>query len=773
MSFIRWIPLAIVAAAMLVIAGCGSDGAQGPAGPPGQDAISTSTALETCAVCHADGTLVDIDIAGNGTHTPTAPTAEWDVTITEVVTTSNNVKVTVLIEDRVTAGVVTTAGASDIRFMFAQLNAGTAADVTATWDSHYKRYDNDVPTYHRADDPTVTPDLSQSASGLYSFTLGVGLGSGSTHRGIVDQPAGTLVDLSTLATYDPLRPQRLGVQVSNGVSNAVFDWTPQAPGVQVASGTIDAGVESGTITNQVVDTTACNQCHGAGGTNGLGFHGNTRRSVEYCVTCHNPGIAGAVPADQQFEFKQMIHKIHMGKNLPSVQAGATTVLGDAGFAKGGFPQPIQNCAKCHSSAASAAAAWNTVPTIEACGSCHDTVNFATGVGHVGGSATDSSGCAGCHVGASGTVISGSLVRVQDVHRVAQIQAAADGYGYVLQSAVFDPDTGNLTVQFYAVSDPGGTDTKLNLSTDPIFTSSGASLGLKVGWKGVGKADYTNEGVGGSDPGSPLSLSVVSGSPPTLKTSIAVSTGGTATISEAGLVYTAVIPLPAAAQAAGTGIVMIDGHPAMEVVASTLDVIDRLPIKNVVSEFAITDSSADTRRTVVANNLSACVTCHDSLSLHGNNRQGDIRVCTTCHNSANTDIAVRPAGVGVDGKEEESVDMKYMIHRIHRGRDSLAGGITIYGFGGSVNAFGGEYPRGALLNACETCHVTTATGNYKPPLAAGMEGTTIDSGSVGHADDLNISPTASVCSGCHDSNIAKGHMVLMGGSFSVLEENTIY
>jgi OmcA/MtrC family decaheme c-type cytochrome len=760
MSFIRWIPLAIVAAAMLVIAGCGSDGAQGPAGPPGQDAVSTSTALETCAVCHADGTLVDIDIA-NGTHTPVAATTQWDVSITSVDTTGDNVKVTVHIELAGGTTAVTTAGLSDIRFMYAQLVPGADVGVGETnrWQSHYLRYDNAVPTYIRGDDSTMTPDVTGSGSGNYVFTLGVGLGSGTTHRGKVEETVvtGGSLDLTNLATYDATYTQRIGVQVSNGVSNAVVDWTPGAAGVQVLTGQIQEGVDTaGTMANEVVKTESCNECHGAGGTTGLGFHGNTRREVEYCVTCHNPGIAGAVPADQQFEFKQMIHKIHMGKNLPSVQAGATTVLGDAGFAKGGFPQPIENCAKCHDNGVAADADnWIDVPTIESCGACHDTVNFTTGTGHAGGAEPTNENCSGCH-NSSRT----DLRNPELAHRWAAVVADAVNWEYQINAGAtsYDSDTGVLTINFQ-VETPVGSPSSL---TSSAWTQGSASrLFLNVGWKAIGKADYTNPGANESAPGSALDIPIVNNG--------ALQAGVTDT---GGFVYEVSVTLPAEAQAAGTAIIFMDGHPAKNLVPGEAALFDRIPVKNALLEFAINDSSPDMRRQVVSNNLSKCVTCHDTLSIHGENRQGDMRVCTTCHNSANTDIERRPASGAVDGKAEESVDMKYLIHRIHRGRDSLAGGITVYGFS-SANVFAGEYPRGALLNSCETCHVTTAGGNYKPPLADGMEGTTIDSGSVGHTDDLNISPTAAVCSGCHDSNIAKGHMTLMGGSFSVLEENTIY
>jgi hypothetical protein len=52
------------------------------------------------------------------------------------------------------------------------------------------------------------------------------------------------------------------------------------------------------------------------------------------------------------------------------------------------------------------------------------------------------------------------------------------------------------------------------------------------------------------------------------------------------------------------------------------------------------------------------------------------------------------------------------------------------------------------------------------------GTTINTGAdlADPMDDLNISPTASVCSSCHDDAIAKDHMIRNGASFIALDED---
>ena len=89
--------------------------------------------------------------------------------------------------------------------------------------------------------------------------------------------------------------------------------------------------------------------------------------------------------------KVMIHKIHMGANLPSVQAGEPYVI--YGFRDSindyshvNFPQDIRNCVNCHAGSATGAGLdyltltsqgdnWSLYATQAACGSCHDDRGF--------------------------------------------------------------------------------------------------------------------------------------------------------------------------------------------------------------------------------------------------------------------------------------------------------------------------------------------------------------------------------------------------------------
>ena len=98
--------------------------------------------------------------------------------------------------------------------------------------------------------------------------------------------------------------------------------------------------------------------------------------------------------------KVLIHKIHMGSSLPSVKAGTPYRIWHRGawsdFSTVVFPQDVRNCTTCHAKGATQADNWKTNPSAAACGSCHDDVNFATGLNHVNLPQLDDKQCANCH-----------------------------------------------------------------------------------------------------------------------------------------------------------------------------------------------------------------------------------------------------------------------------------------------------------------------------------------------------------------------------------------
>jgi hypothetical protein len=69
------------------------------------------------------------------------------------------------------------------------------------------------------------------------------------------------------------------------------------------------------VPRDVVRTATCNKCHDQ-----MAFHGGSRRSMEICTMCHTPQTVDP-DTGNTVDMVTMTHKIHMGEELPSVQAG--------------------------------------------------------------------------------------------------------------------------------------------------------------------------------------------------------------------------------------------------------------------------------------------------------------------------------------------------------------------------------------------------------------------------------------------------------------------
>jgi OmcA/MtrC family decaheme c-type cytochrome len=540
--------------------------------------------------------------------------------------------------------------------------------------------------------------------------------------------------------FDPALTHRVAMQVVENVDNAFLDFVPNGGSL---------------MTRDIAKNASCNECHVH-----LSAHGGDRISLKYCVTCHNPGTTDA-NSGNTLDLKVFIHKLHDGENLPSVQAGGDYAIWGfndikVDFSDVVYPQDIRNCTKCHDGSPGAPNRtldgnnWKTVPTMQACGSCHDNVNFATGANHTGGIQTNNAGCTGCHPAETGGIQTESYpngANVTAVH-VIPVQVAAKRFKYNIIS-IANTAPGQFPTITFSVTDPTNGNAPYNILTDPEFTSSASSLNVLIGWP---TTDYTNTG-STRTPAQPISINARAG---------AMNNGdGTFTVAPT-------VPIPA--DVTGSGAVAMEGHPAVESVPGSGTYNLRVPVTGAVQSFAITDQAAQNRRAVV--DIAKCDQCHGLLSLHGANRNNNVQLCVICHNANDTDIDRRPSPPAetADGKPEETIDFKYMIHAIH-GAEMRENGIVIYGFNGQPNDFSNVLMPSGLLNIrnCAGCHISNAagtTGTFEVPINANALPTTILTGEnlASPDDDTEITPTASTCSACHNSIPAKTHMAEQGGKF---------
>lgn len=760
--------------AMVVLAGCsGDDGAPGPAGPPGTPG--------TGIVPKSAATALSISITGVTINSP--PVVHFTVTN----------------EDSFPVGGLTI---SDLRFTLAKLMPSMNGSPSK-WQSYIVTTETAETgpgsgetrvQATREDSGTLVDNLN----GSYSYTFQTDITSVVCPAPCEDAD-GNLLDLS----YQPNFTHRLGIQTRGDLPmvNGLYTFVP-------ATGAV---VESG---REIVKTETCNECH-----NELEAH-DARIETGYCVICHNPGSTDA-QSRNTVDFKVMIHKIHRSADLPSVVNGVpysiygfnpATRNGDLeyDFSDIEFPQDIRNCTKCHDgSTSSEGDAWQT-PSIAGCGSCHDDVDFSTGANHgppgnEGGAQTDIT-CLGCHK-IDGTGIAPSAAQAHIIPASAP-KVASGKFQYniiAICGTAVDADpvcapNSTPTVTF-SVSDPtggihgyGGNNTNYNIFADPEFTTAGASLNILTAWD---TRDYTNEFGTGTRPSRANSVGVLSLAAPDV-----VDDGTGVFTVEA----TAMDPIPDTAM--GSGAIAMEGRLRGESVVGSGNFDIRVPVKGEVAYFGITDTIPVARRVAVDIEYK-CDNCHDLLSEHGDNRAENAQLCVLCHNPRGTDVERRdtddptdgiPNVSPLDGKWEESIDLRRLIHGIHAAQKDDPSTPEIEGYGfrekGLVVA-GHEYGHvrfPGILSDCTTCHNSGTyelKGIWETPTQNDILASTIKAAPSGpispdnpsgwadlaayeserdsQLDDLTISPTAAVCSACHDSELAQVHMEDIGGAqFDVLQ-----
>ncbi|MBZ5617557.1 MAG: OmcA/MtrC family decaheme c-type cytochrome [Acidobacteriia bacterium] len=527
-------------------------------------------------------------------------------------------------------------------------------------------------------------------------------------------------------TYDPTATHRIGMYGSRNLTefdlgtdrdSAFFDFVP-------AGGT--------PAPRDVIRTDSCNKCHDA-----LVFHGGTRQGLELCIMCHTPQTVDP-DTGNTVDMKVMAHKIHMGSSLPSVQAGKPyQIIGNAqnvsDWSTVVLPSDARRCQFCHESTTGAkqADAWIKNPNRDACGACHDNVNFATGLNHVNLPQVDDKQCTQCHIPKGELEFDASIM---GAHAIPTQSETAPGINLDI-AKVDNGVAGKAPTVTFTIRDN-------NKNAISMADMTGGSNRLALVMAGpTSDYGYTSFGSDVVTPG------YVSENPvPTAK----CSADGTCTYT-----FTHAIP----AKATGTYSIGIEGRRGITLLAGTTQQqTSEYGAINKVVNFSVDGSPVQARRKVV--DIAKCNGCHSSLSLHGENRN-QIEMCVLCHNPSENDLAYKSVATVPADKTSppQSVNFALMIHKIHTGEKmatDFGTTYTIVGFGGSHNDFTDvRYPAmgptGAVADTakCYMCHVNTSEANFpigKNPVA--------DTQGL-----LNPAPaTTSACTACHQTRSALSHAV---------------
>ncbi len=527
-------------------------------------------------------------------------------------------------------------------------------------------------------------------------------------------------------SYDPDASHRIGIYGSRNLTE--FDL-----GTNYDSAVYDFVPSGGTpVPRQVIKTESCNKCHDK-----LAFHGGSRVGLDLCIMCHTPQTTDP-DTGNTVDMKVFIHKIHMGEELPSVQAGTPyQIIGFnqsvSDFSEVAMPSNIRRCDFCHESSTNAAQAdaWLKNPSRVACGSCHDNVNFATGENHVNLPQASDQQCSQCHIPKGELPLDASI---QGAHMVITRAPSAPGLNFDILK-VDNGVAGKAPTVTFTIRDDSGrglsiADLTGGLNRIALVMAGPAS---DYGYTSFG-SDVTTHGY-------------VSETPPT---STSCSADGTCSYT-----FTHAIP----ADATGTYSIGMEGRRQYVLLpGTTQETTTEVGAINKVVYFSVDGSKVEPRRQVV--DIAKCDNCHAFLSLHGENRN-QIEQCVLCHNPSETDVSRRSSATVPEDKSQppQAVNFALMIHKIHTGekmKTEFGTTYTIVGFGGSHNDFTGVlYPAMSDTGStgdtakCYMCHVN----NSEVQFPIGKNDVTDPEGL------LNPAPaTTSACTACHQNKSALAHAV---------------
>lgn len=456
--------------------------------------------------------------------------------------------------------------------------------------------------------------------GSYQYTFGVALPS--------SYPKNATHTLGVQASRD-----LTSWGLSNHVVNSTFSFVPD--GSQVVN------------VRDVSRTEVCNRCH-----NPLTAHGS-RRDLLYCGLCHYPNVIDP-DTGNSVDLSVMVHKIHSGRDLPSVEKGTRyTIIGyqqhEYDYSEIGFPVipgGMRNCTVCHDKGTQADN-WFLEANRAACGSCHDDIDFTEGVGHFAQENDDF--CTLCHqpggdkefdlsIKGAHVVPEKSKSLLQPKFEIVRVHNAVPGRRPEITFRLTDKDGNYIPLEDVS---------RLNLIV--------AGPTSDYAWQKRDSIDLISVG--------------------------AVPDAYTRTYA---YLFSEALPL----ESEGTYLFVLDGRISTRIDGANVN--DRA--ETFYKYVSVDGSAIRERRKVVSD--AKCNACHGNLTFHGSRR--DVEYCVTCHNPGLAEEA--DPDIGFPGA---SFNFAGMIHKVHANRQ-LSDIYLGFHFG---------YP--GDLRDCQQCHLADT---YQLPLS---------------------------------------------------------
>ena len=760
----------------LFLAACegddGQDGAAGPAGPPGAGGPpGPATPPPTDDIIIGDGsalTAAEIETLGKLQATITGVTVSSPPVVDFTVTDQHG-DPALGIADGVTW------------FTFAKLMPADTVGVPPIngglpyWQSYVNRVEDVANNQPGRGSDSL--DLSIQATNDSGFSGGVmeDLGDGNYRYTFGTDVADVTTPIAV--PWEPGLTHRVGMEIRLSGDGEV----PLAPNNPVYDFVPDGGAGTG-VTKNIADTLNCNGCHYE-----FTMHGGPRKTVEYCVTCHNPGTVDQ-DSGESLDMAYLAHSIHMGDE----REGATPFIiwgysdFDHDYSDVGHPQSKTYCETCHTASATHPDGdnWNVAATATTCGGCHANGLVAQNFDAVTGVAEylfdhtlaesdaligpfEDGQCAGCHLGvvpAAGPPLSvHSNIRGDDRAKAA----AGDNFVFEILGAT-NTDPGQTPVVTIRVTDATGT--PYNILTAPEFDlANGASLNLYVQWSTDDYYGGDEDGLvrGGRIRDDGVTIQAIQDLNSGFRDTgypYRMYLGAIQAVAVPGTVAGSYdVPFYQALPTAFTGDLAfaLGGHPVLETTdADGVTDFERAAAVSVVFY------SGEPRQ--AAFESASCNACHERLQRHGGNRNGDYEICLMCHNgdaavcSSNPYSATNPPvpddpslyGSCPDGETQEGYSFGRMVHSIHSASATFEGGAFEHVL----------FPQNVAN--CETCHIP---GRYDVARATARAVSTNQGSDIRvWTDDIATTPTAAVCGVCHDDTAARGHFESQGGQVDDLK-----
>lgn len=511
-----------------------------------------------------------------------------------------------------------------------------------------------------------------------------------------------------------------------------FDFVPDGGDVEVR--------------RDVTADAACAQCHVQ-----VRAHGGARRSIELCVLCHSPQTTDP-DTGNTVDMRVMIHKIHMGKRLPSVMAGEPYQI--VGYMQSlhdystvAFPAPNSpaNCVDCHTGDH-----WKTNLAESTCSSCHDRTWFGApaevpaGYEVHGGGPQPTESCDVCHATDLPALPPTSVVTV---HRVGMV--AADRPQPALSIVSVDATgPGQRPVITFQVTVDGQ---PRDLLAQPL-----AALRATFAGPNTDYARYWQVAIQGTGAAGELAAGSAPGEH----------------------VWTAPQSAAIPADATGSYTVALEG--------SVLDSQGvRIPADAALTPVAVT-GQVRARRVIVEQE--SCDQCHERLTFHGGNR-ANVQYCPTCHNPNNVNDERIARVEGSERVRVHTVQFTNMIHRVHMGEELTQ--PYVLGANPTPNA---DNPRGTQEDFAETrypaprddcgrCHAegthmltddptgllpafdqifacSEEPGDDDDELCEPFDPSNPEDNAFRPVETIQMYPQTAACTGCHDAPSTFAHAMVM-------------